>query len=88
MKRTALVGQLPASQLNQNVILQGWINRRRDLGGLIFLELRDRSGIIQVQVEPDSPAFANADKLRAEYVAEIEGTYQMRPEVSAQRRGR
>lgn len=85
MKRTALIGQLNDTNLNQTVTLQGWVNRRRDLGGLIFLELRDRSGVVQVQVEPDSPAFAEADKLRAEYVAEIEGTYQQRPE--AQRKG-
>lgn len=85
MKRTALVGHLDASHQNQTVTLQGWVNRRRDLGGLIFIELRDRSGIVQVQVEPDSPAFAEADRLRAEYVAEVEGRFQMRPE--AQRKG-
>lgn len=85
MKRTALIGQLNESNLNQPVILQGWVNRRRDLGGLIFIELRDRSGTVQVQVEPDSPAFAEANRLRAEYVAEIEGTYQQRPE--GQRKG-
>ncbi|MFC4636781.1 aspartate--tRNA ligase [Deinococcus hohokamensis] len=85
MKRTALIGQLSAGHLDQTVTLQGWVNRRRDLGGLIFLELRDRSGTVQVQVEPDSPAFAQADQLRAEYVAEIEGRYQARPE--SQRKG-
>ena len=85
MKRTALVGQLSAQHQDQTVTLQGWVNRRRDLGGLIFLELRDRSGTIQVQVEPDSPAFAEADQLRAEYVAEVEGTFQLRPE--GQRKG-
>lgn len=85
MKRTALIGHLNETHAHQTVTLQGWVNRRRDLGGLIFLELRDRSGLVQVQVEPDSPAFAEADRLRAEYVAEIEGTYQPRPE--AQRKG-
>ncbi|GGM07079.1 aspartate--tRNA ligase [Deinococcus aerophilus] len=85
MKRTAMIGQLSPTHASQTVVLQGWVNRRRDLGGLIFLELRDRSGLVQVQVEPDSPAFAEADRLRAEYVAEIEGTYQLRPE--GQRKG-
>ncbi|AIZ45074.1 aspartyl-tRNA synthetase [Deinococcus radiopugnans] len=85
MKRTAMIGHLSPTHAGQTVTLQGWVNRRRDLGGLIFLELRDRSGLIQVQVEPDAPAFAEADRLRAEYVAEIEGTYQLRPE--SQRKG-
>ncbi|CAM3721491.1 aspartate--tRNA ligase [Deinococcus frigens] len=80
MKRTAMIGHLSPTHAGQTVTLQGWVNRRRDLGGLIFLELRDRSGLIQVQVEPNSPAFAQADRLRAEYVAEIEGAYQLRPE--------
>ncbi len=85
MKRTAMIGHLKPAHAGQTVTLQGWVNRRRDLGGLIFLELRDRSGLVQVQVEPDSAAFADADRLRAEYVAEIEGTYQARPE--SQRKG-
>ena len=85
MKRTAMIGHLTPAHAGQTVTLQGWVNRRRDLGGLIFLELRDRSGLVQVQVEPDSAAFADADRLRAEYVAEIEGTYQTRPE--SQRKG-
>ncbi|CAM4071807.1 aspartate--tRNA ligase [Deinococcus marmoris] len=85
MKRTAMIGHLSPTHAAQTVTLQGWINRRRDLGGLIFLELRDRSGLVQVQVEPDSPAFAEADRLRAEYVAEVEGLYQLRPE--SQRKG-
>lgn len=85
MKRTALIGHLTPAHAGQTVTLQGWVNRRRDLGGLIFLELRDRSGVVQVQVEPDSAAFAEADRLRAEFVAEIEGAYQQRPE--SQRKG-
>jgi aspartyl-tRNA synthetase len=80
-----MIGHLTPTHAGQTVTLQGWVNRRRDLGGLIFLELRDRSGLVQVQVEPDSAAFADADRLRAEYVAEIEGTYQARPE--SQRKG-
>ncbi|WP_135227661.1 aspartate--tRNA ligase [Deinococcus fonticola] len=85
MKRTALIGHLNDSHLDQPVTIQGWVNRRRDLGGLIFLEVRDRSGLVQVQVEPDSPAFAEADTLRGEYVVEIGGQFQRRPE--SQRKG-
>ncbi|MBZ9711916.1 aspartate--tRNA ligase [Deinococcus multiflagellatus] len=85
MKRTAMMGHLNDTHAGQTVVLQGWVSRRRDLGGLIFAELRDRSGTVQVQVEPDSPAFADADRLRAEYVAEVEGRFQLRPE--SQRKG-
>ncbi|MBB5232935.1 aspartate--tRNA ligase [Deinococcus budaensis] len=85
MKRTCYIGELNEADLGRSVTLQGWVNRRRDLGGLIFLELRDRSGVVQVEVEPDSPAFAAADPLRAEYVVEVEGRFQARPE--GQRKG-
>ncbi|MBZ9751148.1 aspartate--tRNA ligase [Deinococcus sp. HMF7604] len=85
MKRTAMIGHLNDTHAETTVTLQGWVGRRRDLGGLIFLELRDRSGTVQVQVEPGSPAFAEADRLRAEYVAEIEGRFGLRPE--SQRKG-
>ncbi|GAA5532540.1 aspartate--tRNA ligase [Deinococcus aluminii] len=85
MKRTSYIGQLNESNAHQTVILQGWVGRRRDLGGLIFLELRDRSGTVQVEVEPDSPAFAEADTVRAEYVVEVEGRFQLRP--AGQRKG-
>lgn len=84
MKRTARIGELNKDMLGP-VTLQGWVNRRRDFGGLIFLELRDRSGVVQVQVEPESPAFAAADELRAEYVVTVTGTLQERP--AEQRKG-
>ncbi|GAA5512185.1 aspartate--tRNA(Asp) ligase [Deinococcus carri] len=85
MKRTSYIGQLNEQNARQTVILQGWVSRRRDLGGLIFIELRDRTGTVQVQVEPDSPAFRDADTVRAEYVLEVEGRFQPRPE--GQRKG-
>ncbi|MEF2277583.1 aspartate--tRNA ligase [Deinococcus sp. YIM 134068] len=85
MKRTCYIGELNERHVGQTVTLQGWVNRRRDLGGLIFIELRDRSGVVQVQVEPDSPAFAEADTVRGEYVVEVEGRFQPRPE--GQRKG-
>lgn len=79
MKRTARIGELGNTHLGP-VTLQGWVNRRRDLGGLIFLELRDRSGMVQVQVDPESRAFAAANELRSEFVIEVQGRFGLRPE--------
>jgi aspartyl-tRNA synthetase len=64
----------------ETVSLCGWVHRRRDLGGLIFLSLRDHAGIVQVVVEPESAAFAQAEKLRNEYCVQIRGEVRMRPE--------
>lgn len=79
MKRTSYISEI-AQHLNQTVTLQGWVARRRDLGGLIFIDLRDRSGTVQVQIDPSSAAFAESDRMRGEYVAEFTGTLQLRPE--------
>ncbi len=66
---------------NQTVTVAGWIHRRRDLGGLIFLQIRDRSGIVQVVIEPDQPElFAKAEDLRSEFVVTITGQVRNRPE--------
>jgi aspartyl-tRNA synthetase len=62
------------------VQLCGWVDRRRDLGGLIFIGLRDHTGIVQVVVEPDSPVFGDAEALRNEFCVRIGGTVRMRPE--------
>jgi aspartyl-tRNA synthetase len=78
--RTHLCGEVNEQLADQRVQLCGWVDRRRDLGGLIFIGLRDRAGIIQVVVEPDSPAFAEAEALRNEYCVRISGTVRMRPE--------
>ncbi len=65
----------------QTATLCGWVSRARDLGGLIFIGLRDHSGVLQVVVEPDNkPAFAVAEKLRQEFCVRIKGTVRMRPE--------
>ncbi|MBS3967727.1 MAG: aspartate--tRNA ligase [Truepera sp.] len=81
MKRTHYCGELRAQHAGQTVTLQGWVNRRRDLGGLIFLDLRDRAGLIQVVAVPDTaPVFAEAGRAKAEYVLEITGTVRLRPE--------
>jgi aspartyl-tRNA synthetase len=78
--RSHLCGQVNESLDGQAVTLCGWVDRRRDLGGLIFIGLRDNAGIIQVVVEPDSAAFADAERLRNEYCVRIKGTVRMRPE--------
>ncbi|WP_287418221.1 aspartate--tRNA ligase [Oceanithermus sp.] len=79
MKRTHYCGELNERHEGERVLLQGWVNRRRDLGGLVFLDLRDRTGLVQVVADPDSPAFAEADRVRSEYVVEVEGTVRARP---------
>jgi len=74
-------GELRASDIGRNVILAGWVQRRRDLGGLIFIDLRDRSGLIQIKVDQDAgDGYGVAEKLRNEYVVRIEGIVQARPE--------
>ncbi len=80
MRRSHSCGALRASHASQTVVLQGWVNRRRDLGGLIFFDLRDREGLTQIVVEPDdTEAFAAAQGVRGEFVVEIEGEVRLRP---------
>lgn len=72
--RTHYCGKLTKQETNQTVQLKGWVNRRRDLGGVIFIDLRDRSGVVQVVFHPEEKeAFAIADKVRSEYVLAVEG---------------
>jgi len=86
MKRTHTCGELRRDHADDNVTLQGWVNRRRDLGGLIFLDLRDRTGMVQVVVEPGGEAFTVAEGLRGEFIVQVEGRVRLRPED--QRTGR
>ncbi len=81
MLKTHTCGELRASDTGKTVTLAGWVNRRRDHGGLIFLDLRDRFGITQITVNAeDRPdALAVASQLRSEYVVQITGTVQKRP---------
>lgn len=79
MRRTHYCGTLRDEHLQQLVLIEGWVNRRRDLGGLIFLDLRDREGIVQVVVNPESACFAEASKVRSEWVVRVEGTVRSRP---------
>ncbi|WP_026470898.1 aspartate--tRNA ligase [Alkanindiges illinoisensis] len=74
MMRTHYCGSLTEAQLDQTVTLCGWVHRRRDHGGVIFLDMRDREGLVQVVIDPDTPeAFATADRARSEYVLKIKG---------------
>ncbi|MGB0359865.1 MAG: aspartate--tRNA ligase [Endozoicomonas sp.] len=79
--RSHYCGELNLSQNGQEVTLCGWVHRRRDHGGVIFLDLRDREGLTQVVVDPDTvEAFAQADKARSEYILKITGFVRPRPE--------
>ncbi|WP_110647666.1 aspartate--tRNA ligase [Salinicola peritrichatus] len=79
--RSHYCGQLNESLIDHEVTLCGWVHRRRDHGGVIFLDMRDRDGIAQVVVDPDTAeAFANADRARGEYVLRIVGRIRLRPE--------
>lgn len=81
-KRTHTCGELRESNIEQRVVLNGWVAIRRDLGGVIFIEMRDRYGLTQVVFEPsyNSEAHEHAKKLRSEYVISIEGKVRKRPE--------
>ncbi|RLU01507.1 aspartate--tRNA ligase [Ketobacter sp.] len=79
--RSHYCGHLNESHIDQTVTLCGWVHRRRDHGGVIFLDLRDREGIAQVVVDPDTEeAFARADRVRSEYVIRLTGRVRNRPE--------
>jgi aspartyl-tRNA synthetase len=79
--RTEYCGQLNLSHVGQQVTLCGWVNRRRDLGSLIFIDMRDREGIVQVFFDPDrQEAFQLASELRNEFCIQITGTVRARDE--------
>ncbi|KLU58733.1 aspartate--tRNA ligase [Peptococcaceae bacterium CEB3] len=77
-------GRLRSEQAGETVRLLGWIQRRRDHGGVIFADVRDRSGLVQAVFNPDMPGdgFAQAERLRSEYVVSIRGRVRLRPEGS------
>ncbi|QMT33180.1 aspartate--tRNA ligase [Conchiformibius steedae DSM 2580] len=79
--RTNYCGLISEQYLDQTVTVKGWVHRRRDHGGVIFIDLRDREGTVQVVIDPDTPeAFATADASRSEYVLSITGRVRRRPE--------
>ncbi len=78
MKRTNYCGDLNASHIGTKQTLCGWVNSYRNHGGVLFIDLRDRSGLMQVVVEPSSPFFALANTLRNEYVIQVSGQVKRR----------
>ncbi|MGO1329710.1 MAG: aspartate--tRNA ligase, partial [Idiomarina loihiensis] len=79
--RTHYCGQINAELAGQEVTLCGWVNKRRDLGGLIFIDLRDREGMLQVVFDPDQKAlFETANSLRQEFCVRLSGKVNRRPE--------
>jgi len=79
--RTCYTGQVCRDQLGQTVTLFGWVHRRRDHGGVIFIDLRDRAGLAQIVFDPDNaPAFATAERLRNEFCVRVTGLVRTRPE--------
>jgi len=79
--RSHYCGDLRKEDIGEDVVLRGWVHRRRDHGGVIFLDVRDREGIAQVVFDPDrEESFALADSVRNEFVIEIHGTVRSRPE--------
>lgn len=78
--RSHYCGEITESLLGQHVELCGWVHNRRDHGGVIFLDVRDREGIVQVVYQPDTPVFQLAEQLRHEYVIQIKGQVRERPE--------
>jgi aspartyl-tRNA synthetase len=78
--RTHTCGALRDSHIGETVRLSGWCHRIRDHGGVLFIDLRDHYGITQCVVDPDSPAFGDAEKLRSEWVVRMEGKVRHRPD--------
>ena len=79
--RSHYCGDLNESHVDLDVMLCGWVHRRRDHGGVIFLDVRDREGISQVVYDPDTAeSFAIAEGVRNEYVIQVKGRVRLRPE--------
>src|SRR5215471_7726683 len=81
MKRSMMCGEVRGEHIGRSIVLQGWVHTVRDHGGLIFVDLRDRAGIVQAVVNPTGApeAFETASGLHDEYVVEIHGLVQPRP---------
>ena len=78
MERTHKCGELRLEHAGSQVSLCGWVAKRRDLGGMIFLDIRDRWGLVQVVCYPDSPSYKIADEVRSEYVVALQGVVKAR----------
>ena len=85
MKRSMYAGRVRAEHIGQEITLKGWVARRRDLGGLIFIDLRDREGIMQLVINPEkvsAEVMATAESLRSEYVIEVTGQVAAREQAN------
>src|SRR5437763_16618058 len=83
LNRTDYCGRIDRKRLGQTITVCGWVHRRRDHGGVIFIDLRDREGLVQVVCDPDRAAtFAVAEKLRNEFCVAVNGRVRLRPEGS------
>src|SRR3989338_399711 len=82
LKRTHNCSELTAKDLEKSVVLKGWVNSRRDHGGLIFIDLRDRFGLTQIVLNPqmNEEAHKVGEEIRGEYVICVEGAVEKRPE--------
>ncbi len=82
LRRTMMCGEVGLPQVGSEVVLMGWVQRRRDHGGLIFIDLRDRTGLVQIVFDPESgpDAFGKAERVRNEYVLAAVGKVRPRPE--------
>ena len=80
MMRTDRAGDLRATDIGRDVVVCGWVDSRRDHGGVVFLDVRDTAGILQVVVDPDSPGGTEVRRVRGEFVVRVEGTVRARPE--------
>ena len=79
--RSHYCGSLTTQQIDETVTVCGWVDRRRDHGGVIFLDMRDRKGIVQVVFDPDTQEhFERADRVRGEYVLRVTGRVRARGE--------
>ena len=79
--RSHYCGQVNRTLIGREVVVAGWVHRRRDHGGVIFIDLRDREGLVQVVFDPgDAATFAEAERLRSEYVLSVNGRVRERPE--------
>lgn len=80
LKRTNYCGELKANHENNEVVLMGWVDSRRDHGGLVFIDLRDREGIVQVVLNPNSPEMKSSKDFRNEFVVAVKGKVRRRPQ--------
>ena len=85
MRRSMYAGRVRSEHVGQEITLKGWVSRRRDLGGLIFIDLRDREGIMQLVINPENVAkevMETAESLRSEYVIEVTGKVEARTQAN------